>query len=318
MFAWQRPDNLGVSDGALAPCKRTPNCVSSQADPADARALHRADHAAAMAAVRKRGASRCRGRTIVSRDAELPLRRVPQQAAAASSTTSSSSSTAAAIHVRSASRLGRRDFGVNRKRVERLRAADQVEALICVRCSSRRARGSNASRRCRVQRLSQIITSPTRHSWRKVNSRLRGVRPQLVEQRFAFRRAPGRRRSCCGAGRGTARLRPVSGCVRTSGWRAPGAVARIGDVLVAFAHHAGAVVGRVVHGLAALDALPSGPRAASRTRAYMLRPVRVAAGWRDLERVQDRRHRRALDVGHVGMPDRLAVAQAADRHAVLA
>src|SRR5204863_7552663 len=35
MFSWRRPTNLGVKDGRLAPCKRTPNCVSSQADPAD-------------------------------------------------------------------------------------------------------------------------------------------------------------------------------------------------------------------------------------------------------------------------------------------
>src|SRR2546421_5227384 len=35
MFSWKRPDNLGVKNGRLAPCKRTPNCVSSQADPAD-------------------------------------------------------------------------------------------------------------------------------------------------------------------------------------------------------------------------------------------------------------------------------------------
>src|SRR5258708_13839395 len=36
MFSWNRPANLGVQDGRLAPCKRPPNCVSSQADPADA------------------------------------------------------------------------------------------------------------------------------------------------------------------------------------------------------------------------------------------------------------------------------------------
>ena len=35
MFSWKRPDDLGVVNGRLAPCKRTPNCVSSQADPAD-------------------------------------------------------------------------------------------------------------------------------------------------------------------------------------------------------------------------------------------------------------------------------------------
>src|SRR6266850_6754942 len=36
MFSWKRPANLGVKDGRLAPPKRTPNSVSSQADPADA------------------------------------------------------------------------------------------------------------------------------------------------------------------------------------------------------------------------------------------------------------------------------------------
>ena len=35
MFNWRRPTNLGVTDGRLAPCKRSPNCVSSQADPSD-------------------------------------------------------------------------------------------------------------------------------------------------------------------------------------------------------------------------------------------------------------------------------------------
>ena len=35
MLYWRRPHNLGVKDGRLAPCRRTPNCVSSQADPGD-------------------------------------------------------------------------------------------------------------------------------------------------------------------------------------------------------------------------------------------------------------------------------------------
>src|SRR5687767_1858359 len=35
MFAGKRPQNLGHDAGRLAPCKRTPNCVSSQADPKD-------------------------------------------------------------------------------------------------------------------------------------------------------------------------------------------------------------------------------------------------------------------------------------------
>ena len=35
VFSWKRPDNLGMRDGRLAPCKRSPNCVSSQAEPSD-------------------------------------------------------------------------------------------------------------------------------------------------------------------------------------------------------------------------------------------------------------------------------------------
>ncbi|MCC6210108.1 MAG: DUF1499 domain-containing protein, partial [Burkholderiales bacterium] len=34
VFSWKRPDDLGVKDGRLARPKSTPNCVSSQADPA--------------------------------------------------------------------------------------------------------------------------------------------------------------------------------------------------------------------------------------------------------------------------------------------
>src|SRR5512135_281850 len=58
VFSWKRPDNLGVKDGRLAPPKRTPNCVSSQADPADAEhyiapIAFKGDAAAAASAMRK-------------------------------------------------------------------------------------------------------------------------------------------------------------------------------------------------------------------------------------------------------------------------
>ena len=58
MFSWRRPGNLGVHGGRLAPCKRSPNCVSSQANPSDlehyiAPIPFKGDALAAMAAVRK-------------------------------------------------------------------------------------------------------------------------------------------------------------------------------------------------------------------------------------------------------------------------
>jgi uncharacterized protein (DUF1499 family) len=118
MFSWRRPDNLGVKDGRLAPPKRSPNCVSSQADPSDREhyiaPLH-GDFAKARAAVEA-----MRGVTVITAapdylyaEFRTPLMRFVDDFELYHD--------GAAIHVRSASRLGRRDFGVNRKRVEFLR-----------------------------------------------------------------------------------------------------------------------------------------------------------------------------------------------------
>lgn len=128
MFNWRRPDNLGVKDGRLAPCRRSPNCVSSQANPAD-----REHYIApirvqgdAMAAVRR--AVQAMPRTKIIREepdylyAEFRtklLRYVDDVEFWFDGT---------AIQVRSASRLGRRDFGVNRKRIEALRALIEARA----------------------------------------------------------------------------------------------------------------------------------------------------------------------------------------------
>jgi len=126
MFDWRRPQNLGVKDGRLAACKRSPNCVSSQADPGDA------EHYIAPIAFKGsvaalRGAVEAMPRsTVVRQDgnylyAEFRtklLRYVDDLELWYDER-------AGLVHVRSASRLGRRDFGVNRKRVEALRALIQ-------------------------------------------------------------------------------------------------------------------------------------------------------------------------------------------------
>lgn len=127
VFSWQRPDNLGVKEGRLAPPKPTPNCVSSQAEAADeehfiAPIPFAGDAPAAMAAVRAAVES-MRDATVIRQEggylyAEFRtriMRYVDDVEFVFDAKTG-------LIHVRSASRLGRRDFGVNRARVESLRA----------------------------------------------------------------------------------------------------------------------------------------------------------------------------------------------------
>ena len=127
MFDWRRPTNLGVKDGRLAPCRSTPNCVSSQADSTDA------EHYIAPIAFRgrmeqlRRAVQSMPRSTVVTADRNYlyaeyrtPLMRYVDDLELYYD------ERAGLVHVRSASRLGRRDFGVNRKRVEELRALIQA------------------------------------------------------------------------------------------------------------------------------------------------------------------------------------------------
>lgn len=125
MFDWRRPANLGVRDGRLAPCRRTPNCVSSQADPADREHyIAPIPFTRTMADLRRLVESMERATVITAQDNYLYaecrsklLRYVDDLELYLDN---------GMVHVRSASRLGRRDFGVNRKRVEELRAIIQA------------------------------------------------------------------------------------------------------------------------------------------------------------------------------------------------
>src|SRR3954469_6627092 len=123
MFNWRRPSNLGVKDGRLAPCKRTPNCVSSHAAPEDRE--HYISPLAFRGTMRELRAvleSMPRS-TVITADAQYlyaefrtPLMRYVDDLELYYD------GRAGLVQVRSASRLGRRDFGVNRKRVEALRS----------------------------------------------------------------------------------------------------------------------------------------------------------------------------------------------------
>jgi uncharacterized protein (DUF1499 family) len=118
MFDWRRPTNLGVRNGRLAPCRRTPNCVSSQADPADA------EHYIAPLTGRiedvRRAVESMPRTTIVSVTADYLYAEFRSKLLGFVDDVEFFFD-GSAVQVRSASRLGRRDFAVNRKRVERVR-----------------------------------------------------------------------------------------------------------------------------------------------------------------------------------------------------
>ena len=127
VFSWKRPDNLGVKDGKLAPPKPTPNCVSSQADTADAEHYiapipFKGTAADALAAMRKAVEGMQDARIIRQEGNYLYAEFRTKLMRFVDDVEFLHDEKAGLIHVRSASRLGRRDFGVNRARIEALRS----------------------------------------------------------------------------------------------------------------------------------------------------------------------------------------------------
>jgi len=127
MFAGKRPDYLGVKDGRLPRPRSTPNCVSSQADPADKQHYieplrFKGTAPEAIAAARKAVESMPRATVIRHEGNYLYAEFRSALLGFVDDVEFTYDEKAGALHVRSASRLGRRDFGVNRARVEALRA----------------------------------------------------------------------------------------------------------------------------------------------------------------------------------------------------
>jgi uncharacterized protein (DUF1499 family) len=119
MLNWRRPTDLGVKNGRFAPCRRSPNCVSSQADPSD-REHYIAPLRASMEEIRKAVESLPRTRIVLAHANYLYAEFRSKLLGYVDDVEFFFDG--ALIQVRSASRLGRRDFGVNRARVEKIRA----------------------------------------------------------------------------------------------------------------------------------------------------------------------------------------------------
>lgn len=127
MFAGKRPDTLGVKDGRLARPKSTPNCVSSQADATDAEHYlapirFKGSAPEAIAAARKAVESMTRASVIRHEGNYLHAEFSSKLMGYVDDVEFTHDEQAGLLHLRSASRLGRRDFGVNRARAEALRA----------------------------------------------------------------------------------------------------------------------------------------------------------------------------------------------------
>ncbi len=121
----QRPI-LGVQGGRLIPCPASPNCVCSQAADGDHQIPPLAFTGTGTEALESlRGAIQAQPRATVVESKQDYLRAEFRSAIFrfVDDVEFLVDPTAKVIHVRSASRVGYSDLGVNRKRVERLRAA---------------------------------------------------------------------------------------------------------------------------------------------------------------------------------------------------
>jgi len=130
MFSGKRPDNLGLKDGRLASCGRRLNCVCSQAEAGDAQRYvapmpFKGSAAEAIAAAGRAVESMARARVVREAGNYLHAEFRSKLMGYVDDVEFTFDAGAGVLHVRSASRLGRRDFGVNRERVEALRAGLQ-------------------------------------------------------------------------------------------------------------------------------------------------------------------------------------------------
>lgn len=120
-----RPANLGITDGNLAPCPESPNCVSSQStdkkhfiDPLGYDGLLAEARGKLVSIIQ----STKRSRIISQENTYIHAEYTSALFRFIDDVEFYFDDTAKTIHVRSASRVGYSDLGVNRKRIESIRS----------------------------------------------------------------------------------------------------------------------------------------------------------------------------------------------------
>ena len=128
-FSGKRPESLGVNQGQLLACPATPNCVCSQADPGD-----KEHFIAPIVSNKAPGDAIASLKAIIEGMERSTINKVSENYLYAEFTSKLMgfvddvefyfpADEPGVIHVRAAARLGQSDLGVNRKRIEAIRAA---------------------------------------------------------------------------------------------------------------------------------------------------------------------------------------------------
>ena len=124
MFAGKQPNNLGARDGKLTLCPNTPNCVSSQSLDAEHSIeplTYTSTPAEAIADLKKVIQSMKKTKIITESKNYLYAEFTSAIMGFVDDVEFYLNEDTKVIHVRSASRLGKSDLGVNRKRIETIR-----------------------------------------------------------------------------------------------------------------------------------------------------------------------------------------------------
>ncbi len=124
-FSGTRPTNIGVNDGKLLACPNSPNCVSSQSTDTEhkiAPLTYTGDPAKALADLKSVIVSMPRTKIITAEGNYLYAEFTSSLMGYVDDVEFYLNTDQSIIEVRSASRLGQSDLGVNRDRVEAIRA----------------------------------------------------------------------------------------------------------------------------------------------------------------------------------------------------
>jgi uncharacterized protein (DUF1499 family) len=130
IFTGNRPNNLGATDGKLAPCPNTPNCVSSQSTDASHQVeplSYTSTPQVALTQLKQVIQGLPKTSIITETDSYIYAEFTSAIMGFVDDVEFCLDPEARVFHIRSASRLGKSDLGVNRKRVETIRS--QFQAL---------------------------------------------------------------------------------------------------------------------------------------------------------------------------------------------